>query len=85
MKQITNKDGDKLVVGAQALNSPTPMMLRYVFRGVLYLSTMWALLAPVMTDIPEHTQLLINKYLLLGNTIISGTIKFFGWQPIDNN
>lgn len=82
---ITNKSGDTLVTGTQALNQPTPMMLRYIFRAVLYLSTLWALLAPVMTDIPEPTQLLINKYLLLGNTIISGTIKFFGWKPIDNN
>lgn len=68
----------KVKFGVRSLDRPTPMALRYVFRTFLYLSGLWALLAPTLTHIPTDVLNQINTYLLIGNTIMNFTIKFFG-------
>lgn len=72
--------GKTVQVGLDQLNNPTPQWARITFRAILYLSAIWAITAPVVTEIPENVLMSINKYLLLGNAIINVTIKFFGWD-----
>lgn len=72
--------GKEIVVGMQALNKPTPIWMKYIMRGFLYLSMLWAFLAPTLTDIPAYLLADINMWLLRGNGILSITIKFFGWD-----
>ena len=72
--------------GVAQIKNPTPLFLKYIFRAVSFFSGLWALLAPAMTHITPETLADINKWLLIGNTIIHYAIKFFGWdwQPEDN-
>lgn len=72
--------GKQVIFGMASLNRPTPTWARYIFRTILYLSAVWAITAPVVTEIPEAALMVINKYLLLANAIINITIKFTGWD-----
>lgn len=86
---LSDKDqkgqGKVIGVGVGMLNKPTPQWMKYILRTVLYLSTLWAFLAPTLTDIPAHILSDINMWLLRANGILSVTIKFFGWTCEPNN
>lgn len=80
----TDKDqaaqGKVVQVGIAQLGNPTPIAIKYVFRIYTFLSGLWAILAPSLTDIPESTMAEINKWLLIGVPIMHYAIKFFGWD-----
>lgn len=78
--------GKVVKVGLQGLNNPTPMWMKYVTRTILYLSMVWAFLAPTFTELDEHTLNTINLWLLRANGILNITTKFFGWaDPNESN
>lgn len=72
--------GKTVQFGLDQLNNPTPVYAKQVFRAILYLSALWAVISPSVTELPAHTLASIDKYLLLANAIINVTIKFFGWD-----
>lgn len=80
----TDKDqkekGKTVQVGIAQLNNPTPTAIKYVFRTYTFLSGLWAILAPSITNIDEHTMGEINKWLLIGVPIMHYAIKFWGWD-----
>lgn len=77
-------------IGIPSLSKPTPMGLRYVMRGLLWLSAAWAMTSPVITEISPESLAIVNKYLLLLNGLVNMSIKFFGvniepeYKPMDN-
>jgi hypothetical protein len=64
--------------GLGQLANPTPQAAKVIFRIILYLSALWAVIAPSITELSPHTLAVINKYLLLGVAAVNVTIKFFG-------
>lgn len=66
--------------GVNQLSNPTPTWMKYIQRGILYISTLWAFLAPTFTNISPELLAEINMWLLRGNGILSVTTKFFGWS-----
>lgn len=78
--QQAQAQGKTVQFGLDQFANPTPSAAKYIFRAVLYLSALWAVIMPMVTELPETTIAVINKYMLLGNAIINVTIKFFGWD-----
>jgi hypothetical protein len=72
--------GKTVQFGIGQFANPTPHPAKVVFRIILYLSAIWAVISPSVTELPAHTLASIDKYLLLANAIINVTIKFFGWD-----
>lgn len=69
-----------LTFDTQGLSQPTPNVVKWVFTAVLFCSGLWALLASEFSFLPEHSQFIINKWLLVGNTVMRFAIKFFRWD-----
>lgn len=65
-------------VGLNQVSNPTPLFLKYIFRIYTFLAGLWAIFAPMLTQIPEDQMAEINKWVLIGVPIIHYTIKFFG-------
>lgn len=84
MKSITDQQnqeqGKVIKVGFDQISNPTPTAAKIIFRVVLYISALWAVAAPIITEIPAPTLAMINKYLLLLTTLVNVTIQFFGWD-----
>lgn len=72
--------GKVIGAGIEMLNKPTPQWMKYILRTVLYLSAVWAFLAPTITELTPETLNVINMWLLRINGLLSVTIKFFGWK-----
>jgi hypothetical protein len=72
--------GKTVSFGTDQLNNPTPVFIKNIFRLVLYLSALWAVIAPSITELDAGTLAMINKYLLLGVAVVNITIKFFGYD-----
>jgi hypothetical protein len=64
--------------GLGQLSNPTPRGAKVVFRIILYVSALWAVAAPMITELSPATLAIINKYLILSNALVNVTIKFFG-------
>lgn len=67
-----------ITMGVGAISKPTPLALKYIFRGYSFLAGLWAILAPNFDWLPASTMDDINKWLLIGVPVIHFTIKFFG-------
>lgn len=78
------QQGKVIKVGVAQLNNPTPQVFKYILRTVLYISSLWAFLAPTLTNISPDTLSEINMWLLRANGLLSVTIKFFGWSDPEN-
>lgn len=74
------EQGKTVQVGIAQLSNPTPIWIKYIFRTYTFLSGLWAILAPQITNIDEHTMAEINKWLLIGVPIMHYAIKFWGWD-----
>jgi hypothetical protein len=70
--------------GIAMLNKPTPQWMKYILRTVLYLSAVWAFLAPTITELSAEQLNTINMWLLRINGLLSVTIKFWGWTYEEN-
>jgi len=87
MAQLTDSqqaDAGKVIkVGLAQLNHPTPNWINWIFRAILYTSGLFALIStqlPLTNIQVEH----IDKWLLIGNTLVHFSTKFFGWDFKDN-
>lgn len=78
--QQQKRMGKTVQFGLDQFSNPTPHAAKVFFRIVLYLSAIWAVVSPSVTELPMHVLASIDKYLLLANAIINVTIKFFGWD-----
>lgn len=65
-------------IGFDQLNKPTPKYLKNIFKIILFVSAVWAFMAPQITEISPLIIASINKWLLIGNGIIRLAISFFG-------
>lgn len=73
-------EGKTIQFGVAQLNNPTPKNIKIIFRTILYLSAVWAVMSPSLTEIPANVLAMMNKYLLLGTAVINVSIQFFGWD-----
>ncbi len=62
------------------INKPTPSWMKKIFNGLLYLSGLWAILAPVLTNIPEAVLNSVNQYIVMILPILRFTISFFHYD-----
>jgi hypothetical protein len=89
MKSVTNQmneeKGKVVKFGLDQIGNPTPTGAKVFFRIVLYVSALWAIASPSITELPASTLETINKYLLLANGLINVTIQFWGWDFPTNN
>lgn len=76
----------KITFGRQHFKSPTPPVLRIVFKSIVFLAGLWALIGG-MVGVSEVLQAAINKWALIGMAIVRFTIQFFGFDfdPDQNN
>lgn len=77
---MTNKAGKKLVVGAQALNQETPKAMKTVMRLLAFLSGVWAILPQDLINLTDEHYGMVNKWIIVANTVVLFAIKFFGWK-----
>ncbi len=73
-------EGKSIKFGVAQLSNPTPKNVKIMFRTILYLSAIWAVMSPSLTELPPNVLASVNKYLLLGTAVINVTIQFFGWD-----
>lgn len=66
-----------LKFGVGQFGKETPHQLKLVFRIVLYLSGLWTLLAPVLTNIEEVMRGKIDHWIVIGLMVMRFTISFF--------
>lgn len=78
--QDQRAQGKTIQFGPGQLNNPTPKNIKIIFRTVLYLAAVWAVMSPSLTELPPAVLAVINKYLLLGTAVINVSIQFFGWD-----
>lgn len=78
--QQNKNQGKTVQFGIGQFSNPTPTVAKQIFRAILYLSAIWAVVMPMITELPETTIAVINKYMLLGVAVVNVTIKFFGWD-----
>lgn len=72
--------GKSIVFGTQSINKPTPLIFKHIFRAIAFLSGVWAILPQDLTNISDHLYADINKWIIVGNTVILFAIKFFSWD-----
>lgn len=65
----------------------TPLPIVYTYLGIMGVSAIWiTVIQPnFISDISEHTQLLITKIVGTVNTGITFLCQFFHWKTQDNN
>lgn len=78
--QQNKNQGKTVQFGLSQFANPTPTLAKQIFRTILYLSAIWAVIMPMVTELHPDTIATINKYMLLGNAVVNVTIKFFGWD-----
>jgi len=78
--QQQKDQGKSIQFGIEQLSNPTPKNVKVIFRAILYLSAVWAVMSPSLTEISPTILASVNKYLLLGTAVINVTIQFFGWD-----
>lgn len=69
----------KLKFGRQHYTSPTPPVLRILFKSIVFAAGLWAVIQG-MLDVPEHITNAINKWTLIGMAVVRFTIQFFGFD-----
>lgn len=63
-----------------ALDKPTPLFMKYIFRAIAFLSGVWAILPQDLLNIDVITMGQVNRWIIVGNTVILFAIKFFKWD-----
>ncbi len=75
----------KAVIGfgtKSALAGPTPKAIQLFYRILLFCGGLWALIIqPQFPQIPSTVAHSIDKWVLIGNTLIYFLCQFFGWIP----
>lgn len=72
--------GKQVVFGMDAIAKPTPLWMKYIFRGFAFLSGVWVLLPQNLKHLPPETLASINEWIIVSNTVMLYAIKFFGWD-----
>lgn len=72
--------GKQVVFGMSAVAKPTPLWMKYIFRGFAFLSGVWALLPQDLLNIDANAMADISRWIIVSNTIMLFAIKFFGWD-----
>lgn len=72
-----------LTVGVSNIGKPSPSWMKNIFKGLLYVSGLWAVLGPTCTNIDQHILDSINAWILRGLAIMRFTISFFHYDDID--
>lgn len=69
---------NKVSFGVKSLSKPTPPILHWIFGAVAFLSGIWALLPPELLHISKDVVAEVNHWIIISNSIMLFTIKFFG-------
>lgn len=72
--------GKDWTVGLKQITNPTPMFLKTPMRILQFLSGLWVVIQPQLVDLPIELTDRINRYIILGNTVVFFAVKFFGWD-----
>lgn len=76
---MTNTVGDTLAFGAKGLKGNTPKSLKTIYRVLMGLTAIWALIQPQFPEIPEHAASVINRLCLIGGPVFYAVCQMFGW------
>lgn len=80
-EEALKAQGKTVQFGIGQVTNPTPLIAKYIFRAIAFLSGVWALLPQdLLTHISDDTYGQINKWIIVGNTVILFAIKFWGWD-----
>lgn len=66
--------------GVNQIWEKTPIWANVVFRVALYLAAATTIVLSTISEIPDHTKVVIMKYSLEGVTLIHAFSKLFGIQ-----
>ena len=66
--------------GIAGYPKPTPSWIKNIFNALLYVSGVWAIFGPILTDIPQVVLSSINHYLLGLLPVMKFTISFFHYD-----
>lgn len=78
------QDGKIVKFGVGQLANDTPIFMKYILRIVAFLSGLWAILPQDLIAMDDHTYGQINRWIVVGNTMLLFAIKFFGWDTPNN-
>lgn len=79
-EEALKAQGKVVRVGLAQVNNPTPLVAKYIFRAIAFLSGIWALLPQDLLNVHDDMYGQINRWIIVGNTVILFAIKFFGWD-----
>lgn len=72
--------GKVVKIGIQQIANPTPSWMKNIFRAIAFLSGVWALLPQDLIGCDDNLYGQVNRWIIVGNTVILFAIKFFGWD-----
>lgn len=69
-----------LTMAVSNVGLPTPTWMKSIFKGLLYLSGLWAIIVPLATNIPPSIQATIDHWIVIGLAVLRFTISFFHYD-----
>jgi len=76
---MTNVKGDTLQFGVNGLKGNTPKSLKAIYRGLMGVTAIWAIVQPQFPEIPEVAVSVINRLCLIGGPVFYAFCQMFGW------
>lgn len=73
----------ELKFGNAGLKGETPKTVKTIYRAVMLLSTLWVMTIQPQIHFSEHTQALINQWIVVGNGAFYTVCQFFGWAKTE--
>ncbi len=64
--------------GLKQIVNKTPELAKWIFRVVLYITTMLSIVVNVIPEIPDPLRVAITKYSLYAVTLVHSFSKLFG-------
>lgn len=69
-----------LKFGKNQFNMPTPQWMKNLFNFVLYVTGLWAILAPMLTNLAAELIHSIDHWALVTLAVMRFTIQFFHYD-----
>lgn len=76
---MTNKAGQTLKVGLEGFKGNTPPILKVIYRSLMALISVWAIVQPAFPEIPQAAVHLVDKICMLGLPLFYAVSQSFGY------
>lgn len=70
---------------SDALKAETPKQIKWIYRAVMLLSSMFTVITMVYPEMPASIQLQTLKGITVGNALLYLVCQQFGWVEAKNN